>query len=85
MRPLHPVKHIEDYYTDIYGLLVISAITDFILALIPIKIVWELPMVAREKIGVTVAISIGLLYVSDKPTLVLSWFRSHKHNAVLAS
>jgi hypothetical protein len=39
----------------------ISAASDFILALIPISILWNLQMVKREKIGVAIAMSLGVL------------------------
>jgi len=40
-----------------------SAIVDFILALLPWKIIMSLQMKTHEKIGVAVAMSLGLLYV----------------------
>ncbi|KXH32856.1 hypothetical protein CSIM01_04349 [Colletotrichum simmondsii] len=40
---------------------IVSAVTDFGLALIPIYSVWDLQMVKREKVGVAVAMSIGVL------------------------
>ncbi|TEA11970.1 hypothetical protein C8034_v007095 [Colletotrichum sidae] len=40
---------------------IISALTDFILAMIPIKVVWGLQMIKREKAGVVIAMSIGCL------------------------
>ncbi|KAL0933467.1 uncharacterized protein CTRU02_212430 [Colletotrichum truncatum] len=40
---------------------IISAITDFILAMIPIKVVWSLQMIKREKAGVAIAMGIGCL------------------------
>ncbi|KAF4418706.1 hypothetical protein CGCF413_v008324 [Colletotrichum fructicola] len=39
----------------------ISALTDFILAMIPIKVVWGLQMIKREKAGVAIAMGIGCL------------------------
>ncbi|KAK1543978.1 hypothetical protein CPAR01_04611, partial [Colletotrichum paranaense] len=41
--------------------IVVSAVTDFGLALIPIYSVWDLQMVKREKAGVAIAMSIGVL------------------------
>ncbi|KAI8162631.1 hypothetical protein K4K54_010358 [Colletotrichum sp. SAR 10_86] len=40
---------------------IISALTDFILAMIPIKVVWGLQMIKREKAGVAIAMGIGCL------------------------
>ncbi|KAF9872408.1 hypothetical protein CkaCkLH20_10235 [Colletotrichum karsti] len=40
---------------------IVSAITDFILAMIPIKVVWGLQMIKREKAGVAIAMGIGCL------------------------
>jgi hypothetical protein len=40
---------------------VFSAVSDFILALLPIQTIIGLQMVRREKIGVAVAMSIGIL------------------------
>ncbi|KAK1447391.1 hypothetical protein CMEL01_09230 [Colletotrichum melonis] len=40
---------------------IVSAVTDFGLALIPIYSVWDLQMVKREKAGVAIAMSIGVL------------------------
>ncbi|KAH8895275.1 hypothetical protein GQ53DRAFT_820113 [Thozetella sp. PMI_491] len=40
---------------------IISAVTDFILALVPIYVVWGLQMPRREKYGVAVAMGIGIL------------------------
>lgn len=40
-----------------------SAATDFILALLPWVILWKLQMKKREKFGVAVAMSLGILYV----------------------
>ncbi|KXH60612.1 hypothetical protein CNYM01_00089 [Colletotrichum nymphaeae SA-01] len=40
---------------------IVSAVTDFGLALIPIYSVWDLQMVKREKVGVAIAMSIGVL------------------------
>jgi hypothetical protein len=42
---------------------VISAFTDFVLALLPIQIIMGLQMRKFEKIGVALAMSLGLLYV----------------------
>jgi len=38
-----------------------SAATDFALALLPWKIIWNLQMEGREKFGVAVAMSMGVL------------------------
>ncbi|KAF6811312.1 hypothetical protein CMUS01_13294 [Colletotrichum musicola] len=40
---------------------IVSALTDFILAMIPIKVVWGLQMIKREKAGVAIAMGIGCL------------------------
>lgn len=41
--------------------LVISAVTDFILTLVPIAVIWGLQMKRIEKIGVALAMSVGIL------------------------
>jgi len=43
------------------------AAADFYLALIPWTLIWGLQMRTREKIGVGIAMSMGLLYVSSSP------------------
>ncbi|OIW27870.1 hypothetical protein CONLIGDRAFT_646091 [Coniochaeta ligniaria NRRL 30616] len=42
-----------------------SAIVDFVLALLPWKIILSLQMKMHEKIGVAIAMSLGLLYVAN--------------------
>lgn len=46
-----------------------SAATDFTLALLPWAILWNLQMKRREKFGVAVAMSLGVLYVKDPDLL----------------
>lgn len=41
-----------------------SAAMDFVLALLPWQIIWNLQMKRKEKFGVAVAMSMGILYVS---------------------
>ena len=43
---------------------VYSGLSDIILALLPWSIVWKLQMKPKEKIGVAIAMSMGVLYVS---------------------
>lgn len=40
-----------------------SALMDFVLALLPWKIVWNLQMKKKEKFGVATAMSLGVVYV----------------------
>lgn len=47
-------------FTDMFT--VWSALIDFSLALLPWKILWVLQMRTAEKVGVMVAMSLGLLY-----------------------
>jgi len=53
-------------YTVNYGIFNAAwcAVADFYLALLPWTLVWDLKMRTREKIGVGIAMSMGLLYVS---------------------
>ena len=45
-------------------LTVYSAVVDFVLAFLPWPLIWGLRMRRREKIGVAVAMSMGVLYVA---------------------
>lgn len=38
-----------------------SAVTDFVLALLPWKVVWKLQMKRKERFGVAIAMSLGVL------------------------
>ena len=40
-----------------------SAGMEFLLALLPWKIIWKLQMKRKEKVGVAFAMSLGILYV----------------------
>lgn len=53
-------------YTVNYGIFNAAwcAVADFYLALLPWTLIWGLQMRTREKIGVGIAMSMGLLYVS---------------------
>ena len=47
------------------------AIADFALALLPWTLIWGLQMRLREKVGVGIAMSMGILYVSRHPSRFL--------------
>ncbi len=44
-----------------------SAFMDWVLALLPWKLLWSLQMKRKEKVGVGIAMSMGLLYVCPRP------------------
>jgi hypothetical protein len=44
-----------------------SGLQDFVLALLPWTIVWNLQMKKKEKMGVAFAMSLGILYVFSPP------------------
>ena len=44
-----------------------STISDWIFALLPWKLVWGLQMQKKEKFGVAIAMSMGVLYVARPP------------------
>jgi hypothetical protein len=44
---------------------------DFVLALLPWSLLWKLQMNKREKVGIVVAMSMGIMSVTPKPLLSL--------------
>ena len=40
---------------------------DFVLALLPWKLIWKLQMKRKEKVGVALAMSMGILCVQSHP------------------
>ncbi|KAI8297734.1 hypothetical protein K4K59_003224 [Colletotrichum sp. SAR11_240] len=72
---------------------IISALTDFILAMIPIKVVWGLQMIKREKAGVAIAMGIGCLQVKANLTSVVSrrlavlsiWIHAEPNATIIAA
>ncbi|KAI8215276.1 hypothetical protein K4K53_009318 [Colletotrichum sp. SAR 10_77] len=72
---------------------IISALTDFILAMIPIKVVWGLQMIKREKAGVAIAMGIGCLQVKADLDSVVSrrlavlsiWIHAEPNATIIAA
>ncbi len=46
-----------------------SGIMDFVLALLPWKVIWKLQMKRKEKVGIALAMSMGVLYVASRWTI----------------
>ncbi|KAI8273154.1 hypothetical protein K4K60_011263 [Colletotrichum sp. SAR11_57] len=71
----------------------ISALTDFILAMIPIKVVWGLQMIKREKAGVAIAMGIGCLQfkadidcvVSRRLAVLSIWIHAEPNATIIAA
>ena len=55
-----------------------SGAMDLALSILPWKLLWSLQMQKKEKIGVIIAMSMGLVYVRSPPALISCLPTSHR-------
>jgi hypothetical protein len=53
-----------------YALGTINAATDLMIAALPIRAIWRLQLVRRQKIALVLILSLGWLYVSPLPPIL---------------